>query len=356
MPEEWPPESATCDHVMTEFTEVLFSIANGHGHITLNRPQALNALTLPMIDAIAAQLSAWERRVDIKAVIITGAGDKAFCAGGDIKALHAAKARGDLQYLEDFYRREYTLNYRLATYPKPIIAVMDGITMGGGAGIAFNCSHPVVTHKTVFAMPECRIGLFPDVGAAHFLGKCSRSVAVAIGLIGLSLRGPGIIKVGLAKTFIGSGRVKEITIDNLDSLALPVESAGIEQMLPQIEAVFGLASFDEIMTVLSARPGTWAQETRKVLAGFSPTSLKVTFAHLSQARGRGLAEVLAADFRLSQHFMAGHDFFEGVRAHLVDKDGAPKWQPAELAAVSPARVAACFEAVPGVKDWAPPRA
>jgi enoyl-CoA hydratase len=338
---------------MTEFSDVLFSIANGHGYITLNRPEAHNALTLPMIDAIAAHLALWERRVDIKAIVISGAGDKAFCAGGDIKALRAAKERGDLAHLEEFYRREYTLNYRLATYPKPIIAVMDGIVMGGGAGIAFNCSHPIVTHKTVFAMPECRIGLFPDVGAGYFLNKCSPAVAVALGLTGLSLRGPGVIKVGLAQRFIGSGRVKEIAIDNLDALALPVEAAGIETMLPSIEAVFGLATLDEIMTVLGARPGLWAKETRDTLATFSPTSLKVTFAHLTRARGKPLAEVLAADFRLAQHFMAGHDFFEGVRAHLVDKDGRPKWQPATLAEVSAAAVDGYFAAVPGVRDWAP---
>ncbi|TDQ80972.1 3-hydroxyisobutyryl-CoA hydrolase [Dongia mobilis] len=339
---------------MTEFTDVLFSIADGHGHITLNRPEALNALTLPMIDAIAAQLSAWERRVDIKAIVITGGGGKAFCAGGDVKALHAAKARGDLQHLEDFYRREYTLNYRLATYPKPIIAVMDGITMGGGAGIALNCSHPIVTHKTLFAMPECRIGFFPDVGAALFLNKCSRAVAMALGLTGLSLRGPGVIKVGLADRFIGSGRVNEIRLDNLDALALPVETAGIEQILPQIETVFGLAGVDEIVTALAARRDSWGTETLKLMADHSPTSLKVTFAHLTRSRGQSLSSILAADFRIAQHFVAGSDFFEGVRAHLIDRDGAPKWQPDTLAAVTDDRVEAFFGQAPGIRDWSPP--
>lgn len=339
---------------MSTFQDVLFSIENGHGRIVLNRPEALNALSLDMIDAVSAQLAAWEMRADIKAIIITGAGDKAFCAGGDVKAVRDAKRRGDFGLIEDFYRREYTLNHRLATYRKPIIAVMDGIVMGGGAGIAFNCSHPVVTHRTLFAMPECRIGLFPDVGAGCFLNRATPALALALGLTGLVLRGPGVIRAGLAKHFVGSGRVAEIAIDNLDSLNLPVDAAGIEQMLPNIEAVFGLKTLDEIVTVLSARRDAWAVETLKALTSFSPTSLRVTFAHLTRARGKDLAEVLKTEFRLVQHFMAAPDFFEGVRAQLVDKDGTPKWQPADLSGVKAEAVDAYFAPVPGVKDWAPP--
>ncbi|WP_374385323.1 enoyl-CoA hydratase/isomerase family protein [Dongia sp.] len=338
---------------MSSFQDVLFSIENGHGRIVLNRPQALNALTLDMIDAISAQLAGWEMRADIKAIIITGAGDKAFCAGGDVKAAYEAKKRGDLGYLEDFYRREYQLNYRLATYKKPIIAIMDGIVMGGGAGIALNCSHPVVTHKTLFAMPECRIGLFPDVGAGSFLNRASPSLALALGLLGLNLRGPGMIKAGLTKHFVGSGRVGEVAIERLDELQLPVEQAGIDQLVPLIEPVFSLKSFDEIVTVLAARRDTWASETLKALRAQSPTSLRVTFAHLTRSRGRDLAEILKTDFRLSQHFMAGTDFFEGVRAQLVDKDHSPKWHPADWADVPAAAVEGYFEPVPGIKDWAP---
>jgi enoyl-CoA hydratase/carnithine racemase len=268
--------------------------------------------------------------------------------------VHAAKQRGDLGMLEDFYRREYTLNYRLATYAKPIIAVMDGIVMGGGAGIAFNCSHPVVTHKTIFAMPECRIGLFPDVGAGSFLNRASPALALALGLTGLTLRGPGVIRAGLAKYFVGSGRVAEIGIENLDALNLPVDAAGLDQLLPNIESVFGLKTFDEIMTVLLARRDPWAVETARALHGFAPLSLKVTFAHLTRAREQKLADVLRTEFRLSQHFMAGRDFFEGVRAQLIDKDHTPKWQPSALAAVTPAMVEACFGPIPGVKDWTSP--
>ena len=338
---------------MSTFQDVLFSIHDGHGRIVLNRPSALNALTLDMIDAISAQLAGWEMRADIRAITITGAGDRAFCAGGDVKALYDAKQRGDLGYLEDFYRREYALNYRLATYKKPIIAVMDGIVMGGGAGIALNCSHPIATHKTLFAMPECRIGLFPDVGAGFFLNKASPAIALAIGLVGLSLRGPGLIKTGLVSRFIGSGRIDEIRLETLDSLQLSVEAAGIEQLIPLIEPVFSLGSLDEIMTVLAARRDTWAVETSKVLRAMSPTALRVAHAHLTRARGQSLADVLKTEFRLVQHLMAQPDFFEGVRAQLIDKDQAPKWQPAKLAEVSRDRVDACFEPVPGIKDWAP---
>lgn len=339
---------------MTDFTDVLFSIANGHGQITLNRPQALNALTLPMIDAMDRQLREWATVKEIHAVVITGTGGKAFCVGGDIKALHAAKMRGDIAHLEDFYRREYTFNYRLATYPKPIIAVMDGVTMGGGAGIAFNCSHPIATDKTVFAMPECRIGLFPDVGAGHFLNKASSAVAVATGLIGFSLRGPDLIRLGLAEWFIGCCPAEKVGIDHLDALNQPVASAAIDQILPQIDAIFGQPSFDEVMTALAGSCGAWAMETLAMLAKFSPTSLKITFAHLTRARGRSLAETLMTDFRISQHCMRRDDFFEGVRAQLIDKDGAPEWQPGTLAGVTDAVVEAHFSPVPGIGDWVPP--
>ncbi len=338
---------------MSAFQDVLFSIENGHGRIVLNRPQVHNALTLEMIDAMITQLAAWEVRADIKAVIVTGVGGKAFCVGGDVKALREAKLRGDMGLLENFYRHEYTLNHRLAIYQKPIIAVMDGIAMGGGAGIALNCSHPVVTHKTVFAMPECRIGLFPDVGAGRFLNRASPAVAQALALTGLALRGPGVIRVGLAKYFVGSGRVNEIGIDKLDELHLASDAAGIEQMLPNIEAVFSLNTLDEIVTVLGARRDIWAVETMKVLKSYSPTSLRVTFAHMARARGQDLAEVLKIDFRLVQHFMAAPDFFEGVRVLLIDRDETPKWQPEHLAGVSTAGVAAHFDPMPGIKDWAP---
>ena len=338
---------------MSEFQDVLFSTERDHGRIMLNRPQAMNALTLAMIDAIDTQLQTWETRPDLKAIIITGAGDKIFCAGGDLKAIYAAKQRGDLGFLEDFYRHEYTLNHRVATYAKPIIAIMDGVVMGGGAGIALNCSHPVVTHRTLFAMPECRIGLFPDVGAGHFLGRCSPALGLAIGLTSLTLGGPGVLRAGLAKYFVGSGRVAEIGIGNLDAFNLPVSAAGLDQVLPNIESVFGLKTLDEIMTVLSARRDAWAVETVRALRRFSPLSLKVTFAHLTRARGQKLADVLKTEFRLAQHFVAGHDFFEGVRAHMIDKDGAPEWRPAKVADVTPAMVAAYFAPVPGVPDWAP---
>lgn len=339
---------------MSVFQDVLFSVENDHGHIVLNRPHALNALTIQMIDALLAQLNIWEKALNVKAIIISGVGEKAFCAGGDVKALREAKLRGHLDLLEDFYRREYTLNYRLATYKKPIIAVMDGIVMGGGAGIALHCSHPIATHKTIFSMPECRIGLFPDVGAAHFLNRCSPALAQALALTGLALRGPGVVRLGLVRYFVGSGRVKEISIDKLDELNLPVEVAGIEQMLPHIEAVFSLKTLDEIITVLNARRDVWAIETLRVLKSYSPKSLRVTFSHIARSRGQELKDVLKNDFRIVQHFMKEADFFEGIRAYLIDKDAKPQWQPAAIESVSQAAVSTYDEPLIGIEDWVPP--
>jgi enoyl-CoA hydratase/carnithine racemase len=340
---------------MNDLEDVKFSVTDGHGRIVLNRPDAHNALTLEMIDAMVAQLQAWETLPDLKAVVIAGAGDQAFCSGGDLRALYAAKQRGDFGHLENFFRREYTLVHRLATYAKPVVAVMDGLTMGGGASIALSCSHPVVTERTVFAMPECRAGMFPGVGTGYFLNKCELPIALALGLTGLLMRGPGLFRLGLSNHYIEGASPDSVCLDNLGAISQPVPPAAIMRLRAGIREVFGLKTVDEIVTVLGARDETWAKEMHQAVKGFSPTSLKVAFAHINRARGMPLADILQTEFRLSQHFINGNDFFEGVRAHLIDKDKEPSWRPAELALVPAEAVEAFFAPITGIRDWAPVR-
>jgi enoyl-CoA hydratase len=305
-----------------------------------------------MIAAIDRQLETWAGMPEIRAIVFKGAGEKAFSAGGDIKTIHAAMIGGDWGFLEQFYRKEYSLNYRIATYGKPVIAVMRGLVMGGGAGIAMHCSHRVVTGPTEFAMPECRIGFFPDVGAGFFLRRCPGAIGMAIGLGALSLRGPGLMRAGLATHFVPMPRLGEVSLDLLEELARPIESAGVDEVKADIDAIFSLPSLDEIITVLRLRRDAWAKGVYQALSAYSPTSLKLTFAHLARARSQSLAEVLTTEFRMSQHFVRAHDFGEGIRAQVIDKDFKPIWRPARLDEIT-TEIDSYFQPVPGMADWSP---
>lgn len=338
---------------MLETDQVQFSQREDVGDVLLNRPEAYNALTLEMTEAIHRQLALWADDPKISGVVFKGAGGKAFCAGGDVRALYQAQQAGDAKFLETFYRREYQLNYRIATFPKPTVAVMDGIVMGGGAGIAMNCQHRIATDNSHFAMPECKIGLFPDVGAGFFLNRCPGEIGMFLALTGVALRAPGLKYAELATAFIPDDRVDFITPALLDRLSMPFAPAPLAGLRPMIDQVFGLASVDEITNILAARGGNWANETLAMMRAYSPTSLKVTFAHMRRSRGQKLDAVLKSEFRLSQHFMAGKDFFEGVRAIVIDKDQRPAWRPKELSDVSDAAINAMFEAPSGIEDWAP---
>ncbi len=337
---------------MLETDQVQFSRREDVGDVVLNRPEAHNALTLDMIEAIHRQLALWAADPKVSGVVFKGAGGKAFCAGGDVRALYEAKQAGDAKFLEAFYRREYQLNYRIATYPKPTVAVMDGIVMGGGAGIAMNCQHRIATDNSHFAMPECKIGLFPDVGAGYFLNRCPGEIGMFLALTGVALRAPGMNFAGLATAFVPDDRVDFITPALLDRLSMPFAAAPLGSIRPMIDQVFGLPSIEEIFNILKVRGGNWAGETLGMMRGHSPTSLKVTYAHMRRSRGQKLADVLKAEFRLSQHFMAGKEFFEGVRAIVIDKDQQPAWRPSDLKEVEDAEVTRYFAAVPGIEEWA----
>lgn len=317
--------------------------------VTLNRPAALNTLSLAIYRRFDPALAAWTADPSVKAVVVRGAGGRAFSAGGDVVAIHAARAERGGQ--DDFFREEYALVRRVARFPKPYVALMDGITMGGGAGIAVNGRFPVATGRTLFAMPEVQIGLFPDVGATRFLNRAPGRIGLYLALTGRRLGAADMLYGGFATHFVPEARLEALiaalaqdgsrVASILDAFAEDPGPASLPALRPAIDRCFAGDSVEAIQAALAPEPDAWAQEAAEAMARASPLSLKITFAQLR--RGADTIEAaLALEYRLTQHVLAGHDFFEGIRALLVDKDRKPRWQHDRLEAVSDAEVAAYF--------------
>ncbi len=347
--------------------EIILARHGGLASLTINRPRALNALTLANYRHIAPEFAAWADDPSVHAVVVRGAGGRAFCAGGDVRAVYEA-GRGiagapDLTAV--FFAEEYRLIRAIHRFPKPYIAIIDGITMGGGAGISVNGAYRVATARTLFAMPETGIGLFPDVGATRFLNREPGMIGRYLGLTGARLNAADALYCGFATHFVGADRV-ETLVSTLAETRWEAggEAAQVEAVLaafagdpgppplaalqPAIDRAFAGATIEAILAALAAEAGAggaqavWAAETRAGLMTKSPTSLKVTLRQLVLGRGYDLDAALKLEYRLTQHFMAGHDFYEGVRALLIDKDQKPQWRPASLADVDDAMVEAYF--------------
>lgn len=347
--------------------EILLNRGGGVASLTINRPQALNALGLDNYRRIAPALAEWASEPAVHAVVVRGAGGRAFCAGGDVRAIwEAGRAPGaGAEATAVFFREEYQLIHAIHRFPKPYIAIIDGITMGGGAGISVNGALRVATEHTLFAMPETGIGLFPDVGATRFLNRCPGEVGRYLGLTGARLGAADALYCGFATHFVPRDRVEPLLAALAETLwttgsefaqaeaALagfaadpgPPPLAGLQAA---IDRSFAGETVEEILAALAAEPRSdgadagWAAATRALLLGKSPTSLKVTLRQLQIGRHFDLAEALRLEYRLIHRFMAGHDFYEGVRAVVIDKDRAPRWRPAGLADVDEAMVAAYF--------------
>lgn len=335
---------------MNDEAEVLFSRDGVAGIITLNRPKALNALTLNMVRAIHPQLKAWAADDAVKLVIIEAVGEKAFCAGGDIRALHDWGRAGDPNVI-DFYREEYRLNAYIKNYPKPYVALMGGIDMGGGVGISVNGSHRVASERLTFAMPETGIGLFPDVGGTYFLPRCPGEIGMYLGLTGERLKAADAIHAGIADVFMRSENFAEFKSrlaagDSFDvalkGLSGDAGEAGLGAVRAQIDEHFSRGSVAEIIASLKADGGEWATKVAGVLATKSPLSLLVAYRQIRVGASLSFEEAMKLEFRLTNRFMRGHDFYEGVRAIIIDKDQSPKWQPAVLDDVSAAEVDGYF--------------
>ena len=342
-------------------SEVLFSQKNQLGIITLSRPQALNALTLPMIKALQQQLTAWRSDETIQAVVITGAGDKAFCAGGDVRWLYETGHHHTTEAMS-FFWHEYRLNHCIHHYPKPYIALLDGITRGGGVGVSLHGSHPIASERFKFAMPETSIGFFPDIGASHLLSRCSGESGVYLGLTGNRLCAAEAYFCGLVKAVVPSAQfsalLESLTVADLradpfglvDACIAPFANQSsegaktpIESNLSSINACFSAKTVEAIATKLAECQTDWATTVNTDLLAKSPLSLKVTLEQLRRAKSLSMAECITMDYSLVGHFMRGHDFYEGVRALLVDKDKAPQWQPSVLSQVGEGLIAEYFE-------------
>jgi enoyl-CoA hydratase/carnithine racemase len=352
--------------------DVVSEVQGRVGFITLNRPKALNALSLDMIRALTATLLAWRGDPEVLAVAIRGTGKEgpfgAFCAGGDIRFFHQAALAGD-SALEDFFTEEYSLNHLIHTYPKPYIAFMDGIVMGGGMGISQGASVRIVSERTKMAMPETNIGLFPDVGGGYFLSRCPGRVGEYLALTGQMIGGREAVTFGLADGYMESGRLAVLW----DSLVnTPFESSGaIEHWVrtkfmadhahsniassaqARIDKFFSLPTVKAIIDALEADTSEWAIETAAALRKRSPLMLHVVLEQVRRARRMSLSEDLRMERDLvhrSFHLRPGtaSDTVEGIRALAIDKDHSPQWNPSRVEDVTPAMVAEFF-----VSPWAP---
>lgn len=333
--------------------EIHVTVKNGLGRIVLDRPAVLNAITFDMVTAMADALDAWEGDTAVRAVVIEGAGDKAFCAGGDVLAVSAA-GKAQSRLARDFFQAEYRLNRRIALYPKPYIAIMDGIVMGGGVGVSVHGAPRISTERTVFAMPETGIGLFPDVGGSQFLSRCPGESGIYLGLTGARLKAPDLLAVGLTDFHIPSDLVPDL-IAGVEAGAPPDQAARalhkdpgpapILDHMDLIDRAFAFDTVEAIVAALEAEDGDFAAGALRQLSGKSPTMLKVGLEQLRRGRAQDLDQNMRMEYRLVRRaLMPDGDFHEGVRALLIDKDKSPRWSPATLAEVGEERIAAFFEA------------
>jgi enoyl-CoA hydratase len=339
--------------------DILFGREGGLATVMLNRPAALNAFTLAMYRAFDPMLREWAADATVHAVLIQGAG-RAFCAGGDIRAIYEAGLgrSGDRTLTAAFFREEYELIRHIHRYPKPYIAIIDGIAMGGGVGVSANGRWRVATENMLLAMPETGIGLFPDVGASRFLNFCPGQIGRSLGLTGARIGPADALYCGFATHFVPRERVPALVAALAGSARIEETLAafhadpGPPPLVPHraaIDRCFAGATVEAILEALAAETARrspdaqWAAETRAGLLLKSPTSLKITLRQLTMGRGLDIEAALTLEFRLTQHVMQNHDFYEGVRAALVDRDRQPHWRPANLAEVSDAVVDAYFD-------------
>ncbi len=328
--------------------EVLVAVRDGVGLITLNRPEVLNALSLGMVRTISETLARWQTDDSVRVIVFCGAGPRAFCAGGDIKAsyyegLEYRQGRADISLPLGFFKAEYAMNQQIFHYPKPLVAFMDGITMGGGYGIAGHCRYKIATDQTTFAMPEVGIGLFPDVGSVHHLWQVHYFFGHYLALTGHCISGPDMLGAGLADYYISAIRLPEL----LEALRAAQDDAQIHMALAglamsyeregvyfwqrdAIESAFSSRSLAGVLSALEKDDSVFALATLETLSHRAPLSVAVTHEYLHRAPMLSFDAVIAQDLILTRRFISAPDFYEGVRAALIDKDKQPRWNPASF--------------------------
>lgn len=338
---------------MSEEPEILFEKRGPIGIVTLNRPKVLNALTYNMVKQLHPQLEQWADDDSITTVVIQAVGEKAFCAGGDIRVLHDQGKAGSPEVI-NFYRDEYRLNRYIKRYPKPYVALMSGINMGGGVGVSVNGSHRVASERLTFAMPETGIGLFPDVGGTYFLPRCPGEVGMYLGLTGARLKVADAVYAGIADAFVPADRHEALLARLVDGAAVDAaiaaeteatDDAPLAELQGPIDAAFSADSVDDILQRLDADASEWATKMAETIRSKSPLSTRVAFGQIRAGAELDFEDCMSLEFRLTNRFMAAPDFYEGVRAVVIDKDQAPKWQPASLDAVTDEQVAAYFSSL-----------
>ncbi len=336
-------------------SDVIVRVEQGVGRITLNRPRALNALTHGMVQAIDAALASWAEDSAVRFVLLDGAGERGLCAGGDIRALYDALLVNDISVPAVFFRDEYRMNARIARFPKPYVALMDGIVMGGGIGVSAHGSHRVVTERSRLAMPETGIGFVPDVGGSFLLGHAPDELGMHAALTSFQLGADDAMICGLADHHVPSERLADLinellgcqTVHEMEACLRRFETqaaAGVfREARGWIAACYAKESVEAILESLGARAEEAARQAIAAIAGKSPTSLKITLRALREARHHErLEQGLEQEYRLAMACMERPDFREGVRAALVDKDRNPAWSPARLAEVTPEEIDTIF--------------
>ncbi|MFV3368834.1 enoyl-CoA hydratase/isomerase family protein [Pseudomonas sp. NY15435] len=341
---------------------ILASVRNRVGHLTLNRPDGLNALTLPMVHRLHRHLWAWESDPEIVAVVIRGAGEKAFCAGGDIRMLYDSHLAGDNQH-EVFFEDEYALDEYIHLYPKPVIALMDGFVLGGGMGLAQAASMRVITGSTRMGMPEVGIGFFPDVGGSYFLSRMPGQLGTYLGVTGCQVRATDALYSRLADYCLPRESIQQFdqALDNLNWSYAPRET--LHQMLaglatprmpgselkafrPAIDRHFALSDIQAIRRSLLEEDcpefRDWAEETVQVMDSRSPLAMAVTLELVRQGRHLSLSDCFSLELHLACQWFDKGDLIEGIRALIIDKDKAPRWNPPSLENLTPQRVESFF--------------
>jgi len=343
--------------------DVLISAERGVGRLRLNRPKAIHALTTEMCEAMSGALLRWRTDSNIKAVVIDHAEGRGFCAGGDVVML-AKSGEGDGRKAKEFFFAEYRLNHLLFTYDKPTVAIMDGVTMGGGVGISQPCTFRVATENTRLAMPETSIGLFPDVGGGWYLPRLPGRVGQFMALTGARLDGAECAYLGLGSHYIASNRVEEL-VDRilkapdrlqgtLGAAAEFTPDAKISGNLPLINRLFASDRLEEIITALEADESEWAQRERDTLGTKSPLSCKVSLRLLAEGANRAsFADEMRAEYALAGRVVKTHDFKEGVHALLIHKHNQPQWDPPTPEGVTDAMLDRLFAPLPPDQQWTP---
>ena len=342
--------------------EILSSIEGSVGHLSLNRPKAIHALNPAMCEAMTAKLLEWRDNPAVEAVVLDHAEGRGFCAGGDVRAARDAALEGNALAARSFFHTEYRLNNLMFSYPKPIVAFMDGVTMGGGVGISQPAQFRVATENTMFAMPEGSIGLFPDVGAGYYLPRLPGRIGQFLALTAARLDGAECLYAELATHYLRSDDLAEakarIGADParigqvLDELAVEAPPARIEKNMERIDRLFASDVLEDILAALDADDSEWAAKEAVAVRAKCPTTSKVALRQFSTAPD-DFAEEMKVEYRLAARMVMRGDFAEGVRAVLIDRDGKPQWDPAEPHGVSEAMLDEIFAALPAGEEWTP---